>query len=86
MKETDDVTVVDILESVLVLHVDFDIWTGQSTLTESDMQSPQRRDCCQGPRKCRGAQTGGKNLIDKETLKPFGAHQGDGLKGPTWTK
>lgn len=39
MKETDDVTVVDILESVLVLHVDFDIWTGQSTLTESDMQS-----------------------------------------------
>ena len=30
MKETDDVTVVDILESVLVLHVDFDIWTGQS--------------------------------------------------------
>mgnify|MGYP000004965669 FL=1 len=78
MKETDDVTVVDILESVLVLHVDFDIWTGQSTLTESDMQSLNAGIAVKVLGNAEGT-NGRKNLIDKETLKPFGAIR-DGLK------
>lgn len=78
MKETDDVTVVDILESVLVLHVDFDIWTGQSTLTESDMQSLNAGIAVKVLGTNEGT-NGRKYLLDKEFLKPFGAIR-DGLK------
>ncbi|MFR4435231.1 MAG: hypothetical protein ACLT47_07700 [Sutterella wadsworthensis] len=64
MKETDDVTVVDILESVLVLHVDFDIWTGQSTLTESDMQSLTQGLLSRSSEMQR-VQTGGKTSLTR---------------------
>lgn len=70
LKQNGAIIDVNILEKILLLQVDFDLWTGQSVLTSSDIQSLNPETAVKVLKSNEGS-NGRKNLIDRIYLKPF---------------